>query len=211
MAWWITYFLYVVGCEKYSYMQAKGETAYICSGIGTGCFVLWSQKNRQCREQFAWPPPAVGVVDRWNDLWQQWDPHCLLICSDWYEISVVGPSHGISKCLKDFRTTHVRKVVLSARKRGLGCRIFKEGLDPEKGLKNFVYKKVRTKMGRKQESNDFEAISVAKMLGCDSCRLSCCAAVEVAALHQLGERSHIDTLSVSFPPGKCWCLLRILC
>lgn len=91
----------------------------------------------------------------------------------------------------------MRKVVLSARKRGLGCRIFKEGLDPEKGLKNFVYKKVRTKMG-----NDFEAISVAKMLGCDSCRLSCCAAVEVAALHQLGERSHIDTLSVSFPPGK---------
>lgn len=123
---------------------------------------------------------------------------------------LVGPSHGISKYLKDFWTTHVRKVVLSARKRGLGCRIFKEGLDPEKGLKNFVYKKVRTKMGRKQESNDFEAISVAKMLGCDSCRLSCCAAVEVAAPHQLGERSHIDTLSVSFSPGKRWCLLRIL-
>lgn len=28
----------------------------------------------------------------------------------------------------------------------------------------FVYKKVRTKMGGKQESKDFEAISVAKMM-----------------------------------------------
>lgn len=57
-------------------------------------------------------------------------------------------------------------------------------------------------MGRKQESKDFEAISVAKMLEHDSCRLSCCAAVEVAALHQLAERFHIDTLSISFPAGK---------